>query len=450
MNLYKVLLLAYLLLPFAAALWPTSLGGRGAWASKGAVASGLRILILLFFGRLVVLGGGSIAVSGTLVNGYPLGFLLTLDSYRYGFLLTAEFCFLLSHWMSSTTGPHAQTIRVLIGFAQGFCSLFAASDNAVATGALQFLAGPVFFYLVRFSIRARDEEVAASISTRMYVLYFLLGLMMIAWGITEFADKDLLFGRGSGSALGLLIWMALVILAIPMPPWSRWFTQAVEHLPEGVTVTLVTFLSAVALKFASLFNVVYPDLNWKQKLVLYCLGIIGSAFSIGGLFAAQSRRRMLGSLPSFFFSLILVSLGVSKATLVLSAYFTCLFVPVFTALLLYASVIQVNSPLQKFFVGILFVLILGLPGTPVYQIFSGIGARSLDMGVNYTIVFGLIWFFYFSVNVHICRRIFMDPRPPEPGASVTHLESAPALFAGYGVFLMCMIIAIAQIAGRIL
>ena len=99
----------------------------------------------------------------------------------------------------------------------------------------------------------------------------------------------------------------------------------------------------------------------------------------------------------------------------------------------------------------LFALVLGIPGTPVYQIFSGIGARSLDLGIGYTIVFGLLWFFYFSANVHIYRRFFAGREPAgEVGPAVEGLERAPRLFAGYGVFLMVIVIAVAQAAGRLL
>jgi hypothetical protein len=51
--------------------------------------------------------------------------------------------------------------------------------------------------------------------------------------------------------------------------------------------------------------------------------------------------------------------------------------------------------------------------------------------------------------VHICRRIFVDEEPPTLGPA-SSLERAPAIFAGYGVFLMCFIIIATQLAGGIL
>ncbi|MGZ3720505.1 MAG: hypothetical protein ACXWR1_19260, partial [Bdellovibrionota bacterium] len=435
MTADKISLLGYLLLPFAAALMP-GVSGAGGLFSKGSAATVLRILLLLALGRTMLMLNGVVEARAILVEGYPLDIVLSLNVYRYGFLLTAEFCFLLAHWMCPVSGRSSGMIRVLVGFAQGLCSLLVLSENSAATGALLLLAGTVFFYLVRFALPPKDEQVGATISTRMHVLFFLLGVLMISWGIAEFSGANLAFGRGSNSTLGLALWLALVIASIPMPPWSRWFNGVVEHLPEGVTLTVVIFLSGLALKLASLFSVAYPDLGWKQKLLLYVLGILGCCLSIAGLFAAETRRRMLGCLPSFFLSLVLVSVGVSRSGLVLSAYFVCLFVPVFTGLVLSATAMNARGMLQRVFVALLFVLVLGLPGTPVYQIFSGIGARSLDLGIGYTIVFGLLWFFYFNANVHLYRRIFTDPAPVGEAEEPARLEGAPGFYAGYGVFLM--------------
>jgi hypothetical protein len=445
MRLEQILFAFYVFLPFAAALLPNRVIGRmpvSVWTT------GLRIVALLLLLRPVVGAADFISLSAILADGYPIGLVLSVNPARLGLLLTAEFCFLLAHWMC-VASAEAAIVFTFISLAQGLYSLFVLSNNAVSTGGLQMIAGAVFFYLVRFSIDEKRQAMAELISRRIYILYFLLGLLLIVWGITEFGERDLLFGKSLGSHFGQPIWLLLMLLAVPLPPWSRWFGYAVENLPEGVTVVVVTFFSAVALKFASLFSVVYPDIGWKPKLALYLLGIVGCAFSIAGLFAAESRRRMLGSLPSFFFSLILVSVGVSKSTLVLSAYFVCLFLPVFTGLALYASTMKVSSSLQKVLVGFLFALILGVPGTPVYQIFSGIGARSLAMGISYALLFGLIWFFYFCANVHICRKIFVDEQPPELGAN-SRLGELPASFTGYCVFLMVFIVVATQVAGVLL
>jgi hypothetical protein len=93
------------------------------------------------------------------VNGYPLEIILSLDAYRYGFLITAELCFLFAHWMSPPSAVNGTLVRMLISLVQGFCTHVLISDNSVVTGGLQILAGAAFFYLVRFSISGEKIEV---------------------------------------------------------------------------------------------------------------------------------------------------------------------------------------------------------------------------------------------------------------------------------------------------
>src|SRR5207245_1621195 len=119
-------------------------------------------------GPTMLAAGALVSARASLVQGYPLEILLALNTYRYGFLLVAEFCFLLAHWMCPPPGQGSRMIRVLLGFAQGFCSLLVLSDNSVTTGALLLLAGAVFFYLVRFALPSRDDPAGATISTRMH------------------------------------------------------------------------------------------------------------------------------------------------------------------------------------------------------------------------------------------------------------------------------------------
>ncbi|MGZ3650135.1 MAG: hypothetical protein ACXWSC_03035, partial [Bdellovibrionota bacterium] len=161
MTADKISLLGYLLLPFAAALMP-GVSGAGGLFSKGSAATVLRILLLLALGRTMLMLNGVVEARAILVEGYPLDIVLSLNVYRYGFLLTAEFCFLLAHWMCPVSGRSSGMIRVLVGFAQGLCSLLVLSENSAATGALLLLAGTVFFYLVRFALPPKDEQVGAT------------------------------------------------------------------------------------------------------------------------------------------------------------------------------------------------------------------------------------------------------------------------------------------------
>jgi hypothetical protein len=158
---------------------------------------------------------------------------------------------------------------------------------------------------------------------------------------------------------------------------------------------------------------------------------------------------MLGSLTGFFFSLVLVSLGVSKRASVDAAYYVCVFVPALSVLILYGTSIQIRTNLHKIFMVILSLLVLGLPGTPTYLIFSNIGARTLDLGVAHILMFGILWFLYFCSSVYIGRRLFLDDEKLEPG-NVSALEGAQAPIAAFGVVFMFFLILISQLSWRVL
>lgn len=447
MNLANWCFLAFLTMP--ALISPAFALGRlnRGPVSPGLIAAGLRILLLVPLIRFVIFDGQVVSVSQAIVENYPFRLGLSLDFFKIGILVVAEFCFLLTYTMCSLGEKGDSLLGFLILLSQLLFPLYVCSDNLMLTGAVQISIGFVFYYMVRFALMEGGSEIGERITKSLYPLYYTLGLILLFWGIAEFGSQGLAVQKASDSKLNLFLWMFLLILSVPVAPWARWLGLAVAHLPEAVTLALVIFLSAITWKVSSMFSVAYPELEWKFKLGIYMIGILGCAFSIGRLFAAQSRRLMLGSLPTFFFSLILVSIGVSQSKLLSSAYYVCLFLPVFTGLILHASAITVKTALEKSYIGILLALILGLPGTPVYLIFGTIGSRSLEMGLGYTIIFALLWFLYFSANVHICRRIFLDPEPPEAGVSSTLTQSGAA-FAGFGIFLCVFIVFVTVYVGR--
>jgi hypothetical protein len=446
-KIEQITYLAYLLTPIFFAPFLLPIGLKAFKVSPGLASSLIRIFLLAIIFRYLTVNQAPILIESPVLEGYPMDFLLSLDFSRIGILLASEFCFAFTHLMGNQQKNKNNITSFLIIVSQFLLPLYLCSDNLMFAGSTQILMVGVFYYLIRFSLTSGAEDYGASITRSFYPLYFFLGILLLLWGIAEFGDKKMLIDRASASELNLIFWILLLVFAVPVAPWSKWLGLAVTHLPEAVTLVLVIFLSAVTWKISSIFSISYPDLKWKYKLVIYLVGIFGCAISIGSLFAAKSRRVMLGSLPSFFFSLILVSLGASQTKLLSSAYFVCLFLPVFTGIILYASAIAIRGIWEKIFIGILLALILGLPGTPVYLIFGTIGSRSLDMGVAYTLIFALLWFFYFSANVHICRRIFMDPEPPETGVTSSSLLLSPIL-TGFGILLCIFIVLITFYAGR--
>jgi hypothetical protein len=448
MKLELSLLLAFVLLPFLALFLPWSKSFNRNWLTLGAVVSIGRIALLSILGNTVLISSQKLLIQGSLVSGYPLDIVLSLDPRRFGFLLVAELCFLLAHWMSTVVG-RPSLVRRLICLTQGITALFVLSDNAIAAGGLLILGGASIFYLVRFSAGELLEDLFAEIANRVYVLSFILGALMISWGIIEFGQKNMLLTKGSDSKWGSAIWILMLILSAPVSPWSHWLRKSLKSVPEGVTLTVMIFLSGVLLKHSAIFAIVYPDLPIEQRTIIYGFGLLGCILALLQIFLSKNRREMLGGLPSFFFSLVLVALGVSKQIATDAPYYICVFLPALSALILYATSIQVVGNLQKIYMALLCVLVLGVPGTPAYLIFSNIGARSLDLGVSHIIIFGLLWFLYFCSAVYIGRRLFLDKEAVELGF-VNRLEEAQAPIAAYGVFFMFFLILISQLSWRIL
>ncbi len=449
MKTLQTIFFLYSTLPFLAIWIPSMSGGKPNAFSSISFVSIVRIIALIVMARLLSSGNEPVHLSGVLVNGYPMDFILKLDVPRACFLLTAELCFLLAHWICRINTFNIATVNPLLFLVQGFCSILVTAENTVASGGIMVLNGIVFFYLIRFSMPAERKTIADKISRSVYLLFFIIGLLMIMWGITEFGEKDLRFTRGSGSLLGIVIWITMLVLSVPLTLWAKWFNSALECLPEGVALALVTFLCSVTLKMSSIYSSAYPDLDDKYKRAFYILGIVGGAFSLSELFSAKTRRNVLASFPGFFLSLILVSVGVSQTNIVNSVFYVCMFVPVFTALVLYGSSMKVESSLHRAFIVGMLILVLGFPGTPVYLIFSTVGARSIDMGVGYTIVFGILWFLYFCANVHVCRKLFMSSESNDALAS-SSLSIAPKIFTSYCLFLMFFIVLITHFAGGFL
>lgn len=449
MKTLQILFFLYSTLPFLVIWIPNALNGKRNGFSSISLVSIVRVISLVVLSKLLSSSSDSVYLSGALVNGYPMDFVLRLDLPRACFLLTAELCFLLAHWICRINTYNIGTVSPLLFLMQGFCSLLITAENTVAVGGILILAAIVFFYLVRFSMEPERKMIAERISRSVYLLFFFVGLLMITWGITEFGDRDLRFTKGSGSQLGILIWITMLVLSVPLSLWAKWFSAALEELPEGVALALVTFLCSLTLKMASIFSSAYPELDQSYKQALYLLGIVGGIFSVSELFSSNSKKNILTSFPGFFLSLVLISVGVSQSSIVNSVFYVCMFVPVFAALVLYGSSMKVESTLHKAFIFGMLVLVLGFPGTPVYLIFSTVGARSIDMGVGYTLMFGFLWFLYFCANVHVCRKIFMSS-DKESNELASSLATAPRIFTGYCLFLMIFVVFITHFAGGFL
>lgn len=456
MTLNQWTLIIYALLPAVfgiLSLFPWSRISRRGFVF-GIALGILRILLLLGLFSPVWLSRGSVSVAAGFVESFGTVFSLRVTPFLFLVLLSIDLSFVLSFLTNSFKGQYERFMDPLVCFAQGALTLQAVSDGLVIGSVAQILSAVFLFFLIRFSLEDEDYDAGEYISKRVLFLFCSLACLSLIWSVGEFAagatKQGALLSLGapvSGIAIFRKLWLAGLLIAVPLSPWSRWFHRAVEKLPEGITVPLVSFVCLVILQSVRAFDTEYVDLKWKYKLAIYGVGLISCLYSISALFAENSKRTMMGFLPKFFFALILMSVGVSENRAVPSAYLICVFVPLFTGLILYASVLDLSTIFQRLFTGMFLMLLFGIPGTPVYQIFAFIGARSVNMGAGFMLAFALMWFLYFCANVHICRRMFMDEKPADMGV-VSVLTKAPLAVTAYAIFLVVLLAAISVVFGR--
>lgn len=449
MTLVSLACIVYCLLPLGAA-------GITAFTKKAegflnGIGLGLSICRILLLGPIidaVLIQKTALSFSYGFIDEFSIRLATEWNGHRVWFLLTLDFCLLLSQLMNTVFGQHKKLIEVLAFALQAVLTIYILSANFMITYVAQMVAAFLLFYIIRFSLPRRKAD-GEYISNRIAVIYSTLSILGIVWAIVEYSPAG---GRGAaalvlgpsqsyGSA-AIILWLISAIVAVPISPWSNWFNKALTYLPEGITVILIAFLSCVIMRNAEIYLVTYTNLSWSYKSIIYLFGLIGCVFSLIALFAMESKRAMLGCMPKFFLSLVLMSIGVAHRQGLEGIYLLCLFIPIFSGLMLYASALNLNTVYQRVFIGFFLIVLVGIPGTPVYQIFSLVGSRSLDMGVEYTLVFTLVWFFYFYSNVFICRRMFLDETLAEIGVNSV-LTRAPVIVTSYAIFLLLFIGSIA-------
>lgn len=448
MTPFRYIFLLYLLLPLVSFLGLSTRGQVKASAMLSLVVSILRICLLVLMVNLFSGNLSDISLTSQMLPGYPLDISLSLSLPRIGFLLIADGCFIFAYWLVGLYLERLSVSGVFIAITQLIIPVFLVSENTCITGAILILAAPVYYYLIRFSAR-EDEKIfkeTQRIGSIAYMVSFLMGILFIVWGVLEFGNNGFHVGKGQLSSAGSWLWLAMLVIIVPVSIWSRWLFHVVEKLPEPVTVSLVLFISAVTMKIASAYEIAYRELEFTTKITFYSVGILGCIFSIADLFSSKSQRRMLGGLPGFFLSISLVALGLSRGHVESSIYFVTMFVPAFTVLLLYASVMSVDGSLQRVFIALLWAVILGLPGTPTYLIFSNIGSRSIELGTGFIIVFAWLWFLYFCSIVQVCRRTFMEDAKLERGEYLT-LSLSSSRFAIYGALMIIFLITVTYYVG---
>ena len=446
MHWQDIFFKAYILLPlFFVVLSLFRQANIYKFISMGALLCLLRILLLLPLLWISQHEVKSIETGYSMIKSLRLTMDFSLDTAIARQLLVLDFSFLLAFFTNSYSGLFKRFMEPITCAVLGLISVQLLAQSLILSSATQMLVAILFFVLIRFSLENDRPQESIYISRRVIFLYTGIAILVCLWSVGEFAKFGQiesvhlhLEGSATGASILKKVWLLGLLFVVPIAPFAAWFNRALEKIPEGITIPLIGFVCVSALQFIEAFDAKYIDLKWKYKFLIYVAGLIGCLFCLSGLFAAKSKRTMMAFLPKFYFSLILVSLGVSEGASAPSTNLILLFIPIFTGLILYASVLDLKSLPQKIFLGVFILLIFGVPGSPVYQIFASIGTRSIDMGASYLLAFAAVWFLYFCANVHIIRRMFIDEQTSEMGVD-SILSRAPLHLTVYAIFLVLSI-----------
>lgn len=447
MSINQIAFLSFIFLPFIA-LMPQLMRFEGpGYLPLGALQSIARLILLMYFSFKLSGEAEPLLLKLPLIVEYPVGLELMLDVRRIGFLFSLELCFLLVYWFRFPESKISTFLyhTLLLPF-QALCTLYCLSENIVVTGAIHMLLGVLAFYLVRFSCQNKKYELGLEVSARVYSWSALIGLATMCWGVYEFGAGGIHLGDKGGK--GAILWAITLVLAAPVPFWSKWLLRTIHFMPEGIAIPLVALQGAVILKLSS-FYYVYPSFGGWPKLLLAFVGLSGSIFYLVWIFLSKTRKSMLSKMPGFYFCLVLLSIGISHERALLSAYFACLFVPIFTVLILYASNLELQSLADRFFLGLFFFVIFGLPGSPVFLIFGELGARSLAIGSSTILGFFFLWLAYFGASAHIAREAVLSESTQE-GDWLSGFRTLPVPFSFIGFFLLVFLLVLTQMAWRFL
>ena len=455
MNFVTVASFLYCLSPLVALLLVAGL--RRSKNAMNWVGTGLGVIRLLFLIPIidaVLIHATKLQPAIGFIDEFAIRVSTDWSGHRIWFLLVVDCCFLMSYFMRVGTARHQILIEMMLYACQAVITLYVITSNLLLANAMQASTALILFFIVRLSLGEKSST-SSYISNRVLMTYACLAILGIVWSISEYTVVNRpgfpileLSPTTGASSLAIRLWMIALLFSVPLSPWSSWFNRAVVDLPEAVTMALVVFVSAVILRAGETYVSVYTDIPSAYKLLIYLTGVMGCVFSLASLFTVETRRAMLGCIPKFFLSLVLVGIGVARGGNLAVVYLLCLFIPIFCGVILYSSSLSLNTNYQRVFVGIFLLFLIGFPGSPAYQIFSLVGGRSLEMGPGYALIFAVLWFFYFFSIVFICRRIFLDEETAAVGVE-TPLSKAPVLMTSYAIFMLLFMSFIALVSGRV-
>lgn len=416
MDFKILLLIIFLSLPFVTAVL-CFLFQRSAGRVKisALVMSTARLLCIFTFTNILYGKSQVVEFSGEFLSEFGIRLSMNISLSTLIYLGVLELVFIFSYLVSPVEHRFRSVIYSLLMVCQGLICLLVLSTNLFILATLQILIALTLYFLVKFSTNVSgaewNEDAAMGIGEKILLTYSLSATFLLLWSIyTKFIDGGLRPDH-QAEALSIFLWCTGLIIALPLAPWSTWFNRAIEVLPESVSVIVVLFVSSVLYKQMIISSNLFLNSVEKYGRLFIVLGSISCFFSAFSLFAGNSKREILGYIPKFYVGLALICMGMYSRESFKSAFLLCFVMPIFTGLILYISALKIHGFKEHAFVGFFLAFLLGIPGTPLFQIFGIMVTRSVELGVRFTLAFGIIWFLYFVANVHICRRIFLDDTP---------------------------------------
>ncbi len=378
------------------------------------IMSVLRLVCIFSFANFLYEKGQIMEYGGKFLPEFGIRLNIHMSLATMTYLSIVDLVFIFSYLVLPAKHRFKSVIYSLLMMAQGLICLYVLNANLFLLATLQILIALTLYFLIKFSVNTSglewNSDSAVGIAEKIFLTYSLSAVFVLLWSISSgFSDASLQQQQQqSASGINIVLWITGFILALPIAPWSAWFNRALEVLPESASVIIVLFVSSVLYKQMTISSLSFLDSIEKFEKLFVILGSMSCFFSAFSLFAKGSKREILGYVPKFYVGLALICMGMHSRESFKSAFLLCFILPVFTGLILYISAMKLHGIKEHAFVGIFLAFLLGIPGTPLFQIFGIMITRSVELGARFTIALGLIWFLYFVSNVHICRRIFLD------------------------------------------
>lgn len=330
---------------------------------------------------------------------------------------------------------------------QALIPIYIICHNILAAAGVLFLSAICMYYFLINANSSKENLEDSNLIQSFFITISRVAILTGVWGFLEFQDSDFILKNIQGTNFGFYLWMVMVVFTIPLPPWSRRLNVLISNLPPNLVIVSMILLSAMAYKNIFSFSQIYTSWSGLEKMIFYGLGLVSSIFGVLELFSDKTPHKLPVGMPLFFLSLMLISLGLSQESMAKSAFFLSMLVPASVSFVVCFPSSGTNSVLHKIFYSILFILILGLPGTPIYLVFSSLGSKSIEIGLWTTAIFGLIWFFYFSVNVHFFRTAILSEKDNIKNGSSNEQGKE---FLILGILLGLVLIMIGYLTGRLL